>query len=721
MAALQKIRSSSWILILMGVGMFLFILTMVLDSNTLSAITNSNRNVGSVYGKSLSQEDFSKMVDEASTIMKLQSGTDNLTDEQMEQIRNQVWGEYVQFELMKHECDQLGLLVTDKEVAQALRQGTAQAFRNVPMFIGEDQHFNYTQLQTFFKQVKGLKGKKVDPQMAQQIEMIQTLWNYTEKQLRRELLMQKYQTFFIASITINPVSAKSQFSDRVNTTNALVAALPYGTISDKEIKVSDSDLKAAYAQYKPLFANPQEVRDLKYIDVQVTASPADKKALEIEMKGLYDKLQAGADPSAVVNASKSVVKFVDLPLAGTSFLPDIKMQLDSMAVGTTKAPYYNEQDNTMNIVKLISKVQAPDSICFRAIPVVAKTPEAMSARADSILKALERGAKYVDIAKKNGIPADSTWLSASQFETGQLSAENAKFVHTLYDTPLHKYTIIDIQGSKAVLQVMDRKAMKTKYVAAIVKVPVDFSKATYDAAVNQMNKFLSGARDLDQLIKNAPKSGYQVQNLDHFVASSGLIGGNSYMPGIRGSKVAVKWAFDEAKEGQISPLYEIGEANNHLLVVGLSKIYKKGYLPLEDSFVKNYLSAIVKSQKKGEIAAKKLAGVKNLEAAKAKGAIVDSLNNVTFAQGAVVPAVGIQEPALTAAITTGKKGTVTAPVIGTGGAYISQILEKGLTGETFDAKTEMQMQQRALIESMSRAVFSDLAKKAKVQDCRYKF
>ena len=48
MAALQKIRSSSWILILMAVGMFLFILTMVLDSNTISALTNSSRNVGEV-------------------------------------------------------------------------------------------------------------------------------------------------------------------------------------------------------------------------------------------------------------------------------------------------------------------------------------------------------------------------------------------------------------------------------------------------------------------------------------------------------------------------------------------------------------------------------------------------------------------------------------------------------------------------------------------------
>ena len=118
MAALQKIRSSSWILILMGVGMFLFILTMVLDSNTISALTNSSRNVGEVYGKSLSAEEFTEMVNEASEVMKLRNGG-TLTDEQTDMVRNQVWNDYVQYELVKHECDKLGVKVTEKDVQGA--------------------------------------------------------------------------------------------------------------------------------------------------------------------------------------------------------------------------------------------------------------------------------------------------------------------------------------------------------------------------------------------------------------------------------------------------------------------------------------------------------------------------------------------------------------------------------------------------------------------------
>ena len=124
----------------MGIGLFLFILTMVLDQNTISAITSGGRTVGEVYGKSLSQEEFYKMVNEASEVQKFRSGG-SLTDEQTEQVRDQVWNEFVSFELIKHECDKLGLIVTDEEVKQALREGTAQSFQNVPMFMGQDGRF----------------------------------------------------------------------------------------------------------------------------------------------------------------------------------------------------------------------------------------------------------------------------------------------------------------------------------------------------------------------------------------------------------------------------------------------------------------------------------------------------------------------------------------------------------------------------------------------------
>lgn len=721
MAALQKIRSSSWIIGLMGVGMFLFILTMVLDQNTLSVLRNSSNNAGSVYGNSLSQQEFYEMVNEASEVAKLTMGG-SLSDEQTDQIRDKVWQEYVQFELIKHETDKLGLEVTDKEVEQAIKEGTAQAFQNVPMFMQPTGRFDYTALQNFLKQAKAMQGQQTNPEVAQQIATINKLWAYTEKQLRRELLMVKYQTVFMRSFTTNPVAAKMEYDARSMASTAEVASFPYASLPQKDVKVTDEDLNSAYKAYKELFRMDQESRSIKYVDVEVTASAADRKALEDKMQELYQKMQAGGDLATLVNSSKSVMHYVDLPLSDNLFPADVKAELEKMTPGQLNAPQYNAQDNTINIVKLVNKSQSPDSILYRALPVQAADATAATTRADSMLKALNSGASFAELAKKAGVPSDSVWITAQQFENPQLSGDNLAFVKSLLNAPLKQYAVMEMQGMKVVLQVLDRKAIKTKYTAAVVKVPVDFSKATYDAAVSKMNRFLAANHTLADLVKNAPKEGYRVADQENFVTSAHNIGAEGYNPGVRGSKEAVKWVFDEAKEGEVSSLYQVGEANNHLLVVALSKVNDGNYLTLDNKEVKNYLTLIVKRDKLAEIATQKYAGIKSVAQAKAKGAIVENVENLTFAGQTAATAVGVNEPKLAGAIAATKKGATTPMVFGAGGAYIARIIDrKNISTEKFDAKAVMQQKQQAMMQELGQATLFVLRHNAKVQDNRYKF
>lgn len=721
MAALQKIRSSSWIIGLMGVGMFLFILTMVLDQNTLSVLRNSSNNAGSVYGNSLSQQEFYEMVNEASEVAKLTMGG-SLSDEQTDQLRDKVWQEYVQFELIKHETDKLGLEVTDKEVEQAIKEGTAQAFQNVPMFMQPTGRFDYTALQNFLKQAKAMQGQQTNPEVAQQIATINKLWAYTEKQLRRELLMVKYQTVFMRSFTTNPVAAKMEYDARSMASTAEVASFPYASLPQKDVKVTDEDLNSAYKAYKELFRMDQESRSIKYVDVEVTASAADRKALEDKMQELYQKMQAGGDLATLVNSSKSVMHYVDLPLSDNLFPADVKAELEKMTPGQLNAPQYNAQDNTINIVKLVNKSQSPDSILYRALPVQAADATAATTRADSMLKALNSGASFAELAKKAGVPSDSVWITAQQFENPQLSGDNLAFVKSLLNAPLKQYAVMEMQGMKVVLQVLDRKAIKTKYTAAVVKVPVDFSKATYDAAVSKMNRFLAANHTLADLVKNAPKEGYRVADQENFVTSAHNIGAEGYNPGVRGSKEAVKWVFDEAKEGDVSSLYQVGEANNHLLVVALSKVNDGNYLTLDNKEVKNYLTLIVKRDKLAEIATQKYTGIKSVAQAKAKGAIVENVENLTFAGQTAATAVGVNEPKLAGAIAATKKGATTPMVFGAGGAYIARIIDrKNISTEKFDAKAVMQQKQQAMMQELGQATLFVLRHNAKVQDNRYKF
>lgn len=715
MPAIQKIRNHGvWLIGVIGLALFAFIAEEFFRSMETTA-NHSKQQVGEVYGETLSIQDFQEMVNEATEVYKMRTGQ-NLSDAMQDQVRDQVWNEFVVFQLVKHETDALGLYVTDAEVQDALVRGTAQSLQSLSMFANQQGHFDYTALQTFLKQYKEMKGKAQGEQF-EQIETVYRLWKYAEKQLRKELLLNKYQGLFSQTVLANPVNAKQVFEDRNNTTTAVVAAMPFMAITDK-VEVTDSELKAAYDKYKENFRLESELRDIKYIDVAVTASAADKKALDEEMNGIYEKLEAGTEPAVVVGGSNSIVRFVDMPLSANAFPMDVRQQLDSMSAGQVKKPYRNMADNTMNVVKLIAKTTTADSILYRAIFVQGKDEADVQQRHDSILNALRGGAKMKQIAKAYGQNADSAWVTSAQLEQGAAQPENVKFAKALYDAS--GLTSLDINGNRLILEIMQKKGSTPKYVAAVVKCNINFSKDTYNEAKNKLNLFLAKNKDLAAVEAAAAKAGYQLIDLPNFSSASHNIGATGRMPGVAGSKEALRWVFDDAKIGEVSKMYDCGEANDHILVVALSAVHEKGYMPWDAEDVKSFLTAVVTAEKKAEIAAKKLAGVKTIEAAKAKGAVVDTLKNSNFFLTPFISTTQAPEAKVAAALCATKVNQTTEPVVGTAGAYVLKVVSHDKGTAKFDETTETNMLARQYMQ-VAQGAFADLAHNAKIVDNRYKF
>ena len=98
---------------------------------------------------------------------------------------------------------------------------------------------------------------------------------------------------------------------------------------------------------------------------------------------------------------------------------DIASAIDSMAVGATSAVKVNASDNTLNIVKLMSKQQLPDSIQYRVIQVAAASQAEAKTKADSIHSALAAGADFEALAKKYGQTGEKAWMTTKQYEYAQ--------------------------------------------------------------------------------------------------------------------------------------------------------------------------------------------------------------------------------------------------------------------------------------------------------------
>lgn len=273
---------------------------------------------------------------------------------------------------------------------------------------------------------------------------------------------------------------------------------------------------------------------------------------------------------------------------------------------------------------------------------------------------------------------------------------------------------IELAQGNIILQVTDRRAMVTKYQAAVIKRVIDFSKDTYRTAYNKFSSFVSANSTIADIDKNAAKSGYK------FLEMKDVTSTQHGIANIRATRDALKWLFEEAKEGEVSPMYECGD-NDHLLLVACTKVHPVGYRDLSDAQVKEIVKAEVLRDKKAEQIEAKLAGVNSIASAKAKGAKVQTIEQVTFAAPVFVQTTGASEPVLSGAVAATAKGKfVSAPVKGNAGVYLFQVADKKQNASKFDVKEqEARLRQKAMQYASN--FMSELVIKANIVDNRYLF
>ena len=194
-----------------------------------------------------------------------------------------------------------------------------------------------------------------------------------------------------------------------------------------------------------------------------------------------------------------------------------------------------------------------------------------------------------------------------------------------------------------------------------------------------------------------------------------------YVANIRRTSEALRWIFNEDTNiGDVSPLYECGD-NDHMLVVILSGVNEKGYLPWDDEQVKTFLTTEVQKEKKAALLLEKMANVKSVaDANKIEGAVSDTIKHVSFGSNTFVSKVGTTESALSGAVSSAKKGDFKAGIEGKGAVYAFQVLGQHSHESKFDEKKEMEQLTQMNMRALS-TFTSELYQDANVVDKRYLF
>lgn len=708
MATLQTIRSKGPLLVIViGIALFAFIAG---DAWKIFQPHQGRQDVGEINGDKISAQDYQKLVDEYTEVIKLTNGLSSLNETQLASVKDQVWQSYVNNKLIAEQAEELGLTVTDAEIQSIIDEGTHPMLMNTPFRNPQTGAFDKDMLKKFLVDYSNLSTSQMPAQYVEYYQTMGNFWNFVEKTLRQSTLAEKYQNLISKSLISNPVAAEDAFKARTEQSDLLMAAVPYSAVNDSLVKVSDDEIKALYKERKEQFKQLAETRNIRFVDVQVLPSDADRKAVLDEVAEYSEQLNnTTADFGTFVRSTGSAVSYSDIPVNKSVLPSDVVARLDSIGLNEVFGPYYSQTDDSYNAFKIIAKVNAPDSIQFRQIQVYADTEERTKTLTDSIYDAIKGGASFEEIAKVYGQTGEATWVSASSWEGGQLNSENETFIKTLIGQPVNEIAKLNIGQANVILQVMKKKSMQEKYKVAVIKRNVEFSNDTYNEAYNKFSQFVAQSTTIDELEKNAEEYGYTVIPRTDFSSSEHYVGG------VPSTKEVIRWIFG-AKEGEVSPLYECGN-NDHIMVAALDRINPVGYRNINS--VADMLRSEIRRDKKAELIMADMKSCTSIDQAKAiKNAVSDTVKHVTFSAPAYISMTRGSEPVIGAVASKTAVNATSAAVKGNAGVYMVQVLSKDNGSEKLDVKSE-ETTLTNMYARFATQFINDLYQKAEVVDNRY--
>lgn len=709
MAVIGSIRKRSGLLVaVIGLSIVGFLLMDALNSNTSVLRGGRKDTVGKVNGEKIAYTDFMRKVEEAVSNLQSRMNGQQVTDEQRNMMRNQVWEDIVSEKIAEANNSKLGLTVTPEELAEITIGNNPHPYILQSFSNPQTGGFDASQVRLF---LQSLDNDEPGTEPGTKRKM----WTNFEKELKKDELRQKYSNLITKGLTIPTWMAENAYENQLSTADFKYVQLPYSDVKDDEIKPTDEELKAYMKKNAKKYEQEDETRRFEYVTFNIEPSSQDTAAaLEYLNEKVADfasgkttsedsifvKLYS-EDPFSIVYSEKEAI--AGSPIADTLFKAPVRSVVGPFVDGG-KYKYAKITDR-----KLLSDSAKVSEIVFSFANV--KTQAEADAKRklfDSVFTLLDSlkgnfgqlAFNFSDNAESKAKGGDIGWVKRNEKPVQYndlifFKAQKGKVYKTATQTELIIFTVTEEKPSKPGVQV----AYLTKSILPSPETERNiYAAASKFASENQTEeKFKAAAQKLNaRTADNVHKNDFNVYGL-----------GNA--------REVVRWAFN-AKKGDVSSIMSI---DKKYVVAYLTAIFAKG-LPDLDA-VKDRVKFDYIRDKKAEILAKKLED--------AKAGSVDEI--ATKLQKEVVPVTGaafanpslngsLFEPNVAAAALGAPINKVVLPIKGNTGVYAIQVTNKNEAPKATDF-TSFTQTLKAQIQNKGNRVAEAQKKLATIEDFRFDF
>ena len=647
MATLEKIRSKSVLLVsIIFVALFLFIITII--DNPLGLFMDQTT-VVNVNGTKV---DYEKYQQRANELREQNPQNANADEDALQALISET--------LFQQEYDKLGLAVAPEEISNVLVGDNApvyiiNSFRNQ---FGATPEEILTAIQN--PESMGLS--------AVQVQQLTSAYKTFEDQIEQFLLGQKFFNLAGGTINANKLDAKIAF-DENNTSYTL------DTVSKSLYSVNDSvsegEIEKYYKEHKEQFKLNEPSRYVRYVDLTITPSPADRQAAMAAVNEALEAIAASNGMEALMGDSRFVISRVtgDSARVAEEKIAALNNFVKDAEIGEARViqnSAYAQNNPKVVIARLMGRETKSNGATIKQVVLdPAFNSDSVMARLNSGIEVNDSVSGVMDVQV---VPFDFSTAQAAVVDS--LRNANGKFV---------KFSIGDNEVAVAIEKY---DAPKPVYTYATATLNIEPSRETLDVLNTRMRDFMIVASTAEAFNQdNAAQQGLAVE--DALVSNS-----STSLNGLDDTRGIVAWAMD-AKKGEVSRLYTDSK-NSHLTVAAVADVYKDDYVPASFPGIHQMLENEALNQKRAEKLIAEYSDKGNslsdyqtaMEAAKIDTVSHISLGNTRYAElGGVRGA---------------KKGDVVGPVRWNASVIVYEVLDSEEGQMPFDEKSNSAQYQRQM-------------------------